>query len=303
MATKPQILYNNLVKYGWNVGTYNDFSDKIKDYGNRRALFQNLQKDGWDTKDYNTFSNNLGYSPNNFWDKKMNPIFGKGDKQTTNTNSSIDGAINEDVDGVGNFFKNIYNSLIKGTTSTLAGAANILAIPAEISPIPGQQIVGLNDLGSVQDKILNEEQKVDKSLTTSNSDALSKKYSFDIHHKSLGENIGSVVAGIAGMVPQIAGASFTGGATYFMSGYDDGLKDAKSKGMGENATQAYALLTGGINKLMMDLPIAHALDETILKKFVTNYSTKLLADAIEKMGARNWTKRQWKKFWTKLKWE
>lgn len=57
-----KILYDALTKDGYDLGSFDQFSEKVKDEANRKILYETISKDNWDVGDYDNFSQKLSGS-------------------------------------------------------------------------------------------------------------------------------------------------------------------------------------------------------------------------------------------------
>lgn len=56
---KQKALYDALTKDGYDLGTFESFSQNVNDEAKRKTLYETITKDNWDVGDYDSFSQNL----------------------------------------------------------------------------------------------------------------------------------------------------------------------------------------------------------------------------------------------------
>src|SRR5690554_2955338 len=57
---KKKVLYDALTKDGYQLGSFDEFTQKLGDPNKVRALYDGISKDGYDVGDFDTFTTKLG---------------------------------------------------------------------------------------------------------------------------------------------------------------------------------------------------------------------------------------------------
>ena len=98
--------------------------------------------------------------------------------------------------------------------------------------------------------------------------------------------IGHTTGGLAEFLPAMALSAPTGGASLYFSAYQDGLDQMKDKDVDPETRQLYAMGMGLANMALMKLPIAHALDKTVINKFLNKVVLESLAKVSKGAGGK-----------------
>lgn len=295
---KSKILYDNLVKSGAKVGTFDDFIDNMRDDNKRLVLYNNLKKAGAKVNDFNNFSSQMGVGealPFYIAPKVNINAEIQLPKREPSPASSADEAVSEDVNGVLGFFKNIYNSVASHTLGLGESLATSIIGASKILPTAGIGGVAKGELRSEQADLLQKSvqegsENLKNIVGTENRHALEHHYQFDLHNGFNMQDVGGVLAGLAGMAPEIAAAAPTGGMSFILPAYNNALKEADAVGLSPASRQAYALMAGTVMGIMNAIPVFRALDHKIVTKMANKFVGQMLYEALKKNGGKPLTK-------------
>jgi len=205
----------------------------------------------------------------------------------------------QDLKGGGDY---VSNSVIKGVTNVLAGAANQLNAMMANAPVQSYQPLGGNGISGqdwtdfvkkqeAEDQAMGQRNaaaiqgargKVNDALMTPGHEQLEK----DVEGaKGIGGTIARTAGGFAEFMPQMLAAAPTGGASLYFGGYQSGLDQVKdNKNMPDGLKPLYGMAMGTVNAALMSLPIARTLDKALLNKAIGKVAMSALAKVVKDGG-------------------
>jgi hypothetical protein len=253
-----QKIYSNLVEYYGkeSVPSEQVFYQKLSNSDYRKGVFSNLvQAYGQDAlPSYNDFEKRISaptpidVSPRPAKRAEGLPTFAEQQQGLAAYNNPYERAIQRDKASWSTSFKVAYNGLVGSAERLLGGIIEIAPTPYSAMPsefVKAQKAAAKEDITKAFDV-------VQFDVPESQQAALN----FDIKRNSIGNNVKALVSMTGPLVGDIGLGAVTGGTSFFVQGYNDGVNDydanAKKAGVIPNdASRAiFGAANGTINGLL-----------------------------------------------------
>lgn len=237
---KIKILYDAVSK-DYDLGTEQEFRTKLSNPEKRKAFFDGVGAE-YDLGNFKDFESKIGFAGMD----SPRPSVPKYQK-----------ALEKDRDSWKSVLGSAYNNIVGSAERLLGGLIEMAPTPAYIpeelgkyQKIEAKEAVG-KALGKVKTKAVTEEQKQ------------AIEAGFDITDGFGMKDIKALVAMSGSVLGDIALAAPTGGATYFIQGYGDGVKeyDEATKRTGIKGNDVTRALFGTVNGTINGLLETYALNK------------------------------------------